>query len=143
LRVLGPGPEAFASGETNNESLVLKLSWRNVSFLLTGDIEAEAEEALLDSAADLRATVLKVAHHGSATSTSAAFLEAVQPAVAVVSVGANNPYGHPAPAVMSRLDESLVLRTDLHGTIELSTDGERLWIEPERSLAAPARASLD
>ena len=133
LRVLGPGPGAFASGQVNNESLVLKLSWRNVSFLLTGDIEAEAEEALLDSGVDLRATVLKVAHHGSATSTSAAFLAAVRPTVAVVSAGATNPYGHPASSVMGRLDESLVLRTYQQGTIELRTDGEHLWIDPERT----------
>ncbi len=133
MRVLGPGPKAFASGKINNESLVLKLTWHNVSFLLTGDIEAGGEQALIDSGVDLHSTVLKVAHHGSDTSSSPAFLQAVQPAVAIVSVSANNPYGHPSPSVMSRFDRSLVLRTDQEGTIQLSTDGEHLWIEPERA----------
>ncbi len=133
MRVLGPGADTFASGQVNNESLVLKISWHNVSFLLTGDIEAGGEQGLLDSGIDLHSTVLKVAHHGSATSSTAAFLQAVQPAVAVISVGAHNPYHHPSPSVLSRLGRSLVLRTDREGTITLSTDGDHLWIEPERT----------
>lgn len=134
LRVLGPGTEALASSELNNASLVLKLTWRDASFLLTGDIEVSGEEALLRSlsADELRSTVLKVAHHGSKTSSSPAFLRAVQPAVAVVSVGVDNPYGHPAAAVIDRLrGTSLVFRTDERGTVRFSTDGERLWVETE------------
>ena len=133
LRVLAPDTDMLSTGDANNESLVLKLTWRDVSFLLTGDIEIEAENALLRSGLDLHATVLKVAHHGSATSSSAAFVQAVGPALAVVSVGANNPYGHPVPSVIGRLDEeALVLRTDQHGTIELTTDGRRVWVEAQR-----------
>ena len=128
LDVLAPNPELLSADTSNNASLVMKLSWGNVSFLLTGDIEVEAEEALLASDVDLRSTVLKVAHHGSTTSSSEAFLAAVQPSVAVISAGANNPYGHPAPSVVDRLDaQSIVLRTDQHGTIELTTDGSRVW----------------
>jgi competence protein ComEC len=111
---------------------VLKLTWHDASFLLTGDIETAGEEALLRSAgADaLRSTVLKVPHHGSKSSSSAAFLRAVQPAIAVVSAGEGNPYGHPAPEVVDRLDDSaLVVRTDQHGTVRLTTDGERLWLD--------------
>jgi competence protein ComEC len=132
LRVLGPSTAALASSNVNDASLVLKLTWRDASFLLTGDIETAGEAALLRSAGaeGLRSTVLKVPHHGSKTSSSLAFLRAVQPAVAVVSAGESNPYGHPAPDVIDRLDaSSLVVRTDQHGTVRLTTDGERLWID--------------
>ena len=132
LEVLGPGAELLASGDVNDASLVLKLTWRNVSFLLTGDIEVGGEEALLRAEADVGAQVLKVPHHGSLTSTSPAFVRAVQPAVAIVSVGAENRFGHPSPTVLDRLGESLLLRTDQHGTISISTDGERLWVARER-----------
>ncbi len=132
LRILGPTDTALASSEPNNASLVLKLTWNDASFLLTGDIEAAAEEALLASDADLRSTVLKVPHHGSATSSTAAFLRAVQPGMAVISVGEENPFGHPAPDVLDRLDAPLLFRTDLHGTVRIVTDGQRLWVEVER-----------
>jgi competence protein ComEC len=131
---LRAGPTAICFRRRREQRLAgaeALLAQRVVS--LTGDVEVEAEDELLDSGADLHATVLKVAHHGSATSSSAAFLEAVDPALAVVSVGAHNPYGHPAPPVVQRLDAgSLVLRTDQHGTIELITDGTHLWVEAER-----------
>ena len=135
LWVLGPGEEALSSAEPNDASLVLKLTWGEASFLLTGDIEIDGEEALL--AADggdggLRSVVLKVPHHGGATSSSEAFLRAVQPAVAVVSVGEDNRFGHPSAAALDRLGDALVLRTDQHGTVRLSTDGERLWVSVER-----------
>ncbi len=133
LRVLSPN-DAFAStADSNSASLVMKLTWGNVSFLLTGDIEAQVEDALVRSGVDLKSTVLKVAHHGSATSSSAAFLDAVDAKVAVVSVGAGNPYGHPVRDVIERLDDdAMVLRTDERGTIELTTDGQRVWVETER-----------
>ncbi len=134
MLVLGPDAESFASANMNDTSLVLKISWDNVSFLLTGDIQAFGEGALLDSGADLHATVLKVPHHGSGTSSTVAFLDAVQPQIAVVSVGANNPYHHPSPIVIDRLaqDGSMVLRTDQEGTVSMSTDGEHLWIDTQR-----------
>jgi competence protein ComEC len=135
MHVLGPSAESFTSAQMNDTSLVLKVSWDNVSFLLTGDIQAFGEGALLDSRADLHATALKVPHHGSSTSSSAAFLDAVQPQVAVVSIGANNPYHHPSADVIERLqaDGSLVLRTDQAGTVSMSTDGEHLWIDTQRA----------
>ena len=132
LRVLAPDAEALAADEINDSSLVLKLTWRKVSFLLTGDIEAEGEAALLRNETDVRAQVLKVAHHGSRTSSSGAFLRAVDPTVAIVSVGADNTFGHPSPRVLDRLGGAIVLRTDLHGTVRISTDGERVWVESER-----------
>ena len=93
----------------------------------------EAEQALLRSGADISATVLKVAHHGSRTSSTTAFLQAVQPAIAIVSVGEDNPFGHPSAVVLERLGDALVYRTDLHGTVRISTDGERLWVESQRT----------
>jgi len=132
LDVLAPGPGALAAGEANDASLVLKLSWGGVSFLLAGDIQATGEAALLRSGVDLSATVLKVAHHGAATSTGEAFLRAVRPSVAVVSVGEGNPFGHPTASVLERLSGALVLRTDEHGTLRLETDGRRLWADEGR-----------
>jgi competence protein ComEC len=80
----------------------------------------------------LKSTVLKVAHHGSKTSSSSQFLAAVAPDTAVISVGKDNPYGHPAPEVMDRLtgvvDDNNVYRTDENGTIEFITDGQALWV---------------
>jgi competence protein ComEC len=101
-------------------------------FLFTGDAEAAEEDWLLarDPAA-LAADVLKVGHHGSSTSTTAPFLAAVHPRLALVSVGAHNAYGHPDAAVMQALHTSgaQVLRTDRAGTIVVRTDGRRLEVE--------------
>jgi len=81
---------------------------------------------------DLDTTVLKVAHHGSLTSTSPAFLARTSPLVDVVSVGANNRYGHPADEVLARLAGDLILRTDHQGDISISTDGTRIWVATQR-----------
>jgi len=109
----------------NRHSLVLLLTMRDVRFLLTGDIGAQEEAELLSSPHVLGALaaggvdVLKIAHHGSRGSTSAAWLDAWRPADAVISVGRRNPYGHPHPDVLSRLAERgiRIWRTDLHGEI--------------------------
>ncbi len=103
--------------------------------LLTADIDATAEAQLLAAGIDLQAAALKVAHHGAATGSSTAFLDAVAPAVAVVSVGADNRFGHPAAETLARLDEAgaTIYRTDRCGTIELFTDGQRLWVHVERA----------
>jgi len=144
LEVLGPPTDLIQEGDDklNNNSVVLRLTWGGVSFLLTGDLEKAGEEALLDQGEELRSTVLKVAHHGSADATSDALLAAVHPAVAVISVGADNWYGQPSPQVLERLGDSLVYRTDLNGRVKLSTDGERLWVEVERPPTATPTASL-
>ncbi|MCC9077267.1 DNA internalization-related competence protein ComEC/Rec2 [Litorilinea aerophila] len=128
-----PDPASGVDGleESDNErSLVLKLVYGNFSALLTGDAGLPSEERLMAQGAPLAATVLKVGHHGSKSSTGPDFVAAVNPAVAVIQVGADNDYGHPAPDVLAHLQGRLVLRNDLHGTIHLATDGERLWIEP-------------
>jgi competence protein ComEC len=118
----------------NDHSVVLRITLGEISFLLPGDIEAGVERELAAQPALLAATVLKAPHHGADTSSSAAFLAAVQPQVSIISVGAENRFGHPAPEVLARYAERgiPVLRTDERGTIELSTDGKRVWVETMR-----------
>jgi competence protein ComEC len=114
---------------------VLRLNWGKVSFLFTADIREEVEFALIGQRANLKSTVLKVSHHGSKTSTTSQFLAAVDPEVAVISVGEDNPFGHPSPEVLERLIDRLgednVYRTDKDGTIEFTTDGETLWVKAD------------
>jgi len=137
IEVLNP-PESLWEGtgdDVDNNGVVLRLSWGQVSFLFTADIREEAEFELIGQRANLRSTVLKVAHHGSDTSTSQQFLAAVAPEVATVSVGVNNTFGHPSPEVLERLTDRLgednVYRTDEDGTIEFITDGETLWVKTD------------
>jgi len=127
------GPVADYGEDLNNGSLVLHVDYGETSFLFTGDMEYEAEQDLLSSGADLRADVLKLGHHGSDSSTSYTFLREVAPAYAVASVGADNPYGHPSEAVLSRLRDAEVTlyRTDLQGTVTCHSDGETLTFETE------------
>jgi competence protein ComEC len=118
--------------DANLASTVLLVRVGGVRMLLTGDAEAPEEDWLLSHAPNaLHADVLKVAHHGSNTSTTAAFLAAVHPRLALVSVGANNSYGHPDAEVLARLGAAGIptLRTDLAGTIIVRTDGTRLEVE--------------
>jgi competence protein ComEC len=134
LDVLHP-PAGFTVApdtSSNDRSLVLRLAWQHASFLFTGDVEAAAEGQLLASRQLLRSDVLKVAHHGSGGSSTVPFLAAVDPGHAVISVGAENRFGHPDPAVLERLAGVAVLRTDQHGTVEFATDGQRLWVRVER-----------
>jgi competence protein ComEC len=122
VTVLGP---VTTYSDANNMSLVLRVDFGDTSFLFTGDMESQAEEDLLNSGADVAATVLKVGHHGSDTSTSQAFLQAVQPSFAVISVGADNSYGHPSQEVVDRLTDqgaALYLTRDL-GNITAISDG--------------------
>jgi competence protein ComEC len=90
------------------------------------------EGELVRSGAYLRSTVLKVPHHGSKTSSSPPFLDAVRPQVAVISVGQGNRFGHPSEEVLERLEGTLVFRTDRNGTVSIASDGHRLWIDAER-----------
>jgi competence protein ComEC len=144
LEVLGPPTDLIQEGddELNNNSVVLRLMWGGVSFLLPGDLEKAGEEALLGQGGDLRSTVIKVPHHGSADATGDPLLAAVRPAVAVISVGADNTYGQPSPRVLERLGDSLIYRTDLNGRVKLSTDGEHLWVEVDRTPTPTPTASL-
>jgi competence protein ComEC len=129
--ILNPGPASSHLEAPNNHSVVVKVQMGQVSFLLTGDIEAEVEKALAHSPFDLRATVLKSAHHGSKTSSEAQFLTAVDPQIVVIQVGQDNRFGHPHDEVIQRYQERglTILRTDQLGTIEFITDGEQVWLE--------------
>ena len=130
MEVLGPDGVESTDPQVNNTGAVVRVSWHSVSFLLTADIEAKAEQALLADGIDLHATVLKVGHHGSKTSSTRAFLDAVRPSVSVVSSGRNNIFGHPAPAVVDRLDDyGPVYNTAADGAVHLETDGDRLWVD--------------
>jgi competence protein ComEC len=134
IEVLGPPnpPLAATDSDVDNNAAVLRLSLGEVSFLLTADIMWQAEFELAYSRANLRSTVLKVAHHGSNTSSTPEFLAVAHPEIAVISVGAGNEYGHPTEEVLERLEdlvgEENIYRTDENGTVEFITDGERLWL---------------
>ncbi|HUX76171.1 MAG TPA: DNA internalization-related competence protein ComEC/Rec2 [Anaerolineae bacterium] len=132
--VLHPGAELVSGegGNANNNSVVTRLTYGQVSVLLTGDIEAEVEHRLVAEGATLASTVLKAAHHGSCTSSTQEFLEAVDPEAVVVSVGEDNDFGHPCAGVLERLEEMKVYRTDEHGAVEILTDGTQAWVETER-----------
>jgi competence protein ComEC len=134
IEVLHPQPERLEGTEDdqNNNAAVLRLVYGGVTFLLTGDIEADAEEVLLHAGHDVSATVLKVAHHGSDGATTPAFLEASSPSLAVVSAGAGNAFGHPSPSLRLRLAGVPLLRTDRNGTVRFETDGQRLWLDYDR-----------
>ena len=137
LLFLNPGEEALASPtrDSNNDSLAFLLTHREISFLFTADVEEEAERQMLTTGAALESDVLKVGHHGSKTSTSDDFLEAVNPSAAVVSAGADNRYGHPHAEVMGRLERVVgpegIYQTARHGTIHFASDGVQLWVETE------------
>ena len=124
-----------STSDTNNSSIILKVEYGETSFLFTGDAEREAEQAVLNSGADLSATVLKVGHHGSADSTSYRFLREVMPVYAIISVGKDNVYGHPTDEALSRLRDAdvKVYRTDLQGDIICYSDGITVTVSVERN----------
>ena len=138
LEVLNPPATPFAGtpADRNNNSVVMRLSYGRITYLLTADIEAPAESRLARNPNRLKSTVLKVGHHGSRSSTTASFLEKVSPSLAVVSAGADNRYGHPHREVMERLARrmgtEMVFRTDLDGSVELISDGVDLWVKTGR-----------
>jgi competence protein ComEC len=132
--VLNPGPASRMAEAPNDHSVVIKLVMGKISFLLTGDIEAEVERRLAASELALGATVLKSAHHGSKSSSIPQFLDRVDPQIVVISAGVDNQFGHPHPEILQRyVDYGVtILRTDESGTVELITDGERIWAEVAR-----------
>lgn len=105
-----------------------KISYKKKSFLMTGDAETEAENDILNAGYNVSADVLKVGHHGSRTSTSQKWLDLVNPSIAVISVGADNKYGHPTAEVLKRLKDKgvKVHRTDKEGTVIITSDGNKI-----------------
>lgn len=128
ITVLGPAPGPPLAA--NDQSLVLRLDWRALSLLLVGDLGARGEALLLERGGPLRVRALKVAHHGSRFSSDASFLRAARPQLAVVSVGARNPFHHPSPEALGRLEAAgaRVYRTDRDGAVILETDGRVLRV---------------
>lgn len=129
---LGDAEVDFLSQEThtnivNNKSSVMKVSYKDVSALFTGDSQKEVEDSLLEAEIDVSADILNVGHHGSKTSTSMDFLEKVNPEYALISCGEDNEYGHPNSFVMEKLQnqKARVYRTDLDGNVVLETDGTK------------------
>ncbi len=131
LEVLSPPPDFSPAKPGNNDSLALRITYGANSFLLTGDLESPMERLLLAEGRPLHADVLKVGHHGSKTSTSPDFLDAVSPSIAVISAGFENSFGHPHPTVLARLVQrrSAVLRTDQDGLVTVRSDGRKLWFD--------------
>jgi competence protein ComEC len=140
LTLLSP-PQPVLTGtrsDVNANSVVVRLDYGQTAALFAADAEAPTERWLLDSGATLAASVLKVAHHGSRYSSGGAFLRAVNPTVAVISVGQGNDYGHPAPETVARLERrgARVFRTDRDGTITVELDGARVMARAARDTAA-------
>ena len=129
LVVLAPNQDSYES--LNNYSIVLKLTYKEKSFLFTGDAETLSEKEITG---DVEADVLKVGHHGSRTSTSQAFLNKVNPSYAVISVGLNNDYKHPHQEVLDRLEKKniKIYRTDQNGDIIFTTDGYNIDVKVEK-----------
>jgi len=121
--------------DVNNSSLVLKITYGETSFLFKGDAERQSELDMIEAGYDLSATVLKVSHHGSDSSTIYPFLREVMPEVAVISCGVNNQYGHPHENVLSRLRDADIklYRTDLQGDIIIRSDGIKLTVETHKN----------
>ena len=124
LELVGPEPQKEYD-DLNEYSLVAKLTGGGTSFLFTGDSSEQAEADMIEAGEDLKADVLKIGHHGSSTATTKAFLQAVNPQVAVISCGKDNSYGHPHEETMQRLQEKAmtIYRTDEDGTILATCDG--------------------
>lgn len=122
--ILAPNGSGYE--DSNDYSIVIKLTYGSTSFLLTGDAEKVSESQMLSNGLDLSATVLKVGHHGSRTSTGQTFLEKVSPKYAVISVGKDNSYGHPTQETLNRLKNKgvAVYRTDENGTVVATSDGK-------------------
>ena len=125
---------AHSYDDENANSIVVRIDYGRTSFLFTGDAEWVAEHDMVDSGYNLSATLLKVGHHGSDSSSAYVFLREVMPQYAVISVGAENGYGHPTDDVLSRLRDvgATVYRTDLHGDIVCYSDGRSLTFSTEK-----------
>ncbi|MBE3576822.1 MAG: helix-hairpin-helix domain-containing protein [Limnochordales bacterium] len=142
LLVLHPAEPLLPSG-LNSNSVVLRIEYGQVAFLLTGDLDIPGEAAVLRRKV-APATVLQVAHHGSSDSTSCGWLKAVQPAIVVIQSGAGNPYGHPHRETLQRLaacaPRARIYRNDQHGTVTLITDGREVRVETEKTPPGTSKA---
>ncbi|HLX25607.1 MAG TPA: DNA internalization-related competence protein ComEC/Rec2 [Candidatus Cybelea sp.] len=145
LHFLGPSLPFIANSrnDINENSVAFTLRYRSFCMLFTGDAGAAAEERFLREGADLRCEILKVGHHGSAYSSTPAFIDAVRPRYAIISVGRHNLFGHPAPSTLQTLQRAgaQIYRTDENGAITITSDGSRVAVSP--LLTASRRLELD
>lgn len=137
MEFLAPNSDNY--DDLNDYSAVLKLTYGKTSFLFTGDAEAVSENEMLAAGYDLSSDVLKVGHHGSDSSSSETFIRKVSPKYAVISVGKGNSYGHPSPIILNRLKNYgiEILRTDLDGTIVITSDGKTIRVNKKVSPIKP------
>lgn len=126
--------EGKAVKDYNTSSLVLRMVYGKNTFLFTGDAPVSIEKKLIEEGTDISSQVLKIGHHGSSSSTGESFLEKVNPEIAVIQVGKDNRYGHPAPEVLGRLEKYgiKVMRTDERGNIKAFSDGAKIIINTEK-----------
>lgn len=128
MKILAPSDNMLAGKETNDYSIVAKVTYGETSFMFTGDAESDSEAEIIKafSKSDLKCNVLKVGHHGSSTSSSQAFLNAVNPEIALISCGKGNDYGHPHKETMQKLGDMgiNIFRTDEMGTVIIVSDGK-------------------
>ncbi|WP_262499780.1 MBL fold metallo-hydrolase [Planococcus sp. ANT_H30] len=122
------------TGAANEESISLRITYGDVDFVFTGDAGITEEQQMIDSGIELNAEILRLGHHGSNTSTSAAFLKAVNPDVAIYSAGADNSYGHPHAEVIAAVENAgaEVYGTDVNGTIVVETDGKSYRVKTQK-----------
>lgn len=128
--ILSPNDDNY--DDMNDYSVVVKLTYGNKSFLFEGDAGTLPEKEMLQKGTDLKSDVLKVAHHGSSSSTSDEFLAAVSPEYAVISVGKDNDYNHPNKHTVEKLKNTKLYRTDNDGTVIMTTDGNEITVEKEK-----------
>ena len=134
-------PTATFSDDINQNSIVVKMTRRSVSFLFMGDANADAETRVANNGTILQADIPKVGHHGSATSSSSAFLSKVQPKTRIIEVGAGNSYGHPTSAALGHLAQvgSAVYSTDLNGDVTVTTDGTTYDVKTSQLVSGSAK----
>lgn len=135
LKILFPENELISENALNNNSIVCKLYYNNFTMLFTGDIEESAEEKIVnlyESTKQLKSTILKIAHHGSKSSTTQNFLNEVKPQIALIGVGKLNTFGHPNKGVLERLTNigAQIYRTDVNGEINIKVNKKgEIWVD--------------
>ncbi len=139
VKILGPVLTSFS--DKNDASVVCKVIFGDTSFLFEGDAESGSERAMIEMGEDISANVVKIGHHGSSSSTSSVFLNAVLPSFAVISVGAENQYGHPTSETLDRLKAAgiSVFRTDIAGTVVAKSNGESITFNAKAGYGDPGQ----
>ena len=138
LHILHPPPRPLVGTDAhaNNNSVVFRLEYGEMSFLFTGDIEAFSESYLLRQGAPLDSTIMTTPHHGSNSSSTPEFIAAVDPGLVLISSGVDNRHGHPHPETLatlaSRVPPERILNTAEVGAIQVETDGEGIWVSTEK-----------